>query len=84
MFADAEFTEQWFVDQRRPSGVECPQCESSDIQQRGYPQAAAYVTEFKGRHNERPRDTIAQMRSLAHGMAGKRLQYKTLIGKEAS
>ena len=43
-----------------------------------------YVTEFEGRHSGRPQDTAAQMRSLAHGLAGKRLQYKTLIGKEAS
>ena len=43
-----------------------------------------YIDEFEGRHNGRPTDTIAQMQSLAHGMAGKRLQYKTLIGKEAS
>ena len=34
MFADAEFTEQWFVDQRWPDGVECPRCDSSDIQHR--------------------------------------------------
>ena len=32
MFADAEFTEQWFVDQRWPGGVACPRCDSSDIQ----------------------------------------------------
>ena len=38
-----------------------------------------YVTEFEGRHNERPMDTIAQMRSLAHGLAGKRLPYQDLI-----
>ena len=38
-----------------------------------------YVTEFEGRHNERPMDTIVQMRSLAHGLAGKRLPYSELI-----
>ena len=38
-----------------------------------------YVTEFEGRHNERPSDTIAQMRSLAHGPSGKRLPYSELI-----
>ena len=38
-----------------------------------------YVTEFEGRHNKRPKDTIAQMRSLAHGLAGKRLPYQELI-----
>ncbi len=38
-----------------------------------------YVTEFEGRHNRRPLDTIQQMGSLAHGMAGKRLPYQELI-----
>ena len=38
-----------------------------------------YVTEFEGRHNERPSDTITQMRALAHGLAGKRLPYEELI-----
>ena len=38
-----------------------------------------YVTEFQGRHNDRPSDTIAQMCSLAHGLAGKRLPYQELI-----
>ena len=32
MFSDPEFTEQWFVDQRWPDGVECPRCDSRDIQ----------------------------------------------------
>ena len=38
-----------------------------------------YVTEFEGRHNGRPMESIAQMRSLAHGLAGKRLPYQDLI-----
>lgn len=38
-----------------------------------------YVTEFEGRHNGRPQDTLDQMRSLAHGMAGKRLPYDELV-----
>jgi transposase-like protein len=35
-----------------------------------------YVTEFEGRHNQRPLDTIDQMGSLAHGLDGKRLPYQ--------
>ncbi len=38
-----------------------------------------YVNEFAGRHNQRPKDTIAQMRSMVRGMSGKRLRYKDLI-----
>ena len=34
MFSDPEFTEQWFVDQRWPDGVECPRCNSKEIQRR--------------------------------------------------
>ena len=34
MFGDADFTEQWFVEQRWPSGVACPKCGSLDIQTR--------------------------------------------------
>jgi len=37
-----------------------------------------YVTEFAGRHNQRPSDTIAQMRGVAHRMGGKRLSYRML------
>ena len=33
-FADPDFTETWFVEQRWPEGVECPTCESKDIQHR--------------------------------------------------
>ena len=37
-----------------------------------------YVTEFEGRHNDRPQDTEDQMRGLARGLAGKRLPYAEL------
>ena len=38
-----------------------------------------YVREFAGRHNQRPMDTIAQMRAILRGMVGKRLRYQDLI-----
>ena len=38
-----------------------------------------YVAEFSGRHNDRERDTIDQMSSMAHGMIGKRLRYTDLV-----
>ena len=38
-----------------------------------------YATEFGGRHNDRPLDTIVQVRQLIKGMEGKRLRYKDLI-----
>jgi len=38
-----------------------------------------YVTEFAGRHNIRPLDTIDMMECLADGMVGKRLRYKDLV-----
>ena len=38
-----------------------------------------YVTEFAGRHNVRPLDTIEQMRSIARGMVGKQLKCEDLI-----
>ena len=38
-----------------------------------------YVREFVGRNNIRDMDTIDQMKSLARGMAGKRLRYSDLI-----
>lgn len=38
-----------------------------------------YVTEFVGRHNERPRDTDAQLSHFVHGMDGRRLSYASLI-----
>ncbi|MDE2745675.1 MAG: IS1595 family transposase [Chloroflexota bacterium] len=37
-----------------------------------------YVTEFAGRHNDRPLDTIDQLRGLVQGMVGKRLRYSDL------
>ncbi len=40
-----------------------------------------YVTEFAGRHNQRPYDTIDQMQRVASGMEGKRLRYADLIGQ---
>ncbi|MCY3747759.1 MAG: IS1595 family transposase [Chloroflexi bacterium] len=41
---------------------------------------ARYLGEFEGRHNNRPADTLEQMRRLARGMLGKRLSYAELIG----
>ena len=41
-----------------------------------------YVTEFEGRHNSRPMDTIDQMRTIVQGCVGKRLRYIDLIGPE--
>ena len=38
-----------------------------------------YVTEFAGRHNERPFDTKLQMVVMARGMESKRLRYQDLI-----
>lgn len=38
-----------------------------------------YVTEFVGRHNKRPLDTVDQMGALVRGMDGKRLRYAELI-----
>ena len=34
MFSDADFTERWFVDARWPTGIQCPQCDSTHIQHR--------------------------------------------------
>ena len=39
-----------------------------------------YVSEFAGRHNQRPLDTIDQMRAVWRGMIGKRLRYSDLVG----
>ncbi len=39
-----------------------------------------YVTEFKGRHNNRPKDTLIQMADLMRGCIGKRLRYVDLTG----
>ena len=38
-----------------------------------------YVTEFAGRYNDRPLDTIEQMGGMVRGMVGKRLTYEELI-----
>ena len=38
-----------------------------------------YVTEFAGRHNARPLDTINQMGQMVTGSEGKRLRYADLI-----
>ena len=40
-----------------------------------------YVDEFAGRHNQRPLDTIDQMRGMTRGMVGRRLRYDDLTGK---
>ena len=42
-----------------------------------------YVSEFEGRHNDRPRDTTDQIRHLVQGMRGKRLRYSDLTGNAA-
>ena len=41
-----------------------------------------YVTEFEGRHNNRPMDTIDQMGGIVRGCIGRRLRYQDLIGSE--
>ena len=38
-----------------------------------------YVSEFAGRHNDRPRDTGDQMGRIVQGMNAKRLRYEDLI-----
>ena len=38
-----------------------------------------YVTEFAGRHNDRPLDTEEQMAKRVQGSIGKRLEYQDLI-----
>ena len=38
-----------------------------------------YATEFSGRHNARPADTIGQVNGLIKGIEGKRLRYHDLI-----
>ena len=38
-----------------------------------------YATEFEGRHNARPLDTIDRVKGLIQGMEGKRLRYRDLI-----
>ena len=39
-----------------------------------------YTTEFAGRHNNRPADTVDQMRRMVRGMAGKLLRFRELTG----
>ena len=41
-----------------------------------------YVSEFEGRHNDRPLDTLDQMVAIVQGMMGRRLRYIDLIGPE--
>ena len=44
-----------------------------------------YVSEFAGRHNQRSADTELQMRIMAQGLVGKRLQYKDLaVGRKST
>ena len=38
-----------------------------------------YVTEFEGRHNRRPLDTVDQMAGMAKGGEGKQLRYQDLV-----
>ena len=38
-----------------------------------------YITEFEGRFNDRPRNTIDQMAAMVRGADGKRLRYADLI-----
>ena len=40
-----------------------------------------YVSEFAGRHNQRPLDTADQMAAIARGMDRKRLIYEALIAR---
>ena len=39
-----------------------------------------YVSEFAGRHNVRPMDTVDQMAWMVRKMDGKILRYKDLVG----
>ena len=43
---------------------------------------ARYATEFAGRHNDRPLDTVEQIGAMVKGMDGKRLRYADLIAEE--
>ena len=38
-----------------------------------------YVSEFAGRHNDRPKDTIEQITNIVRSMVGKKLPYKELV-----
>ena len=41
-----------------------------------------YSTEFEGRHNARPMDTVDQLAAMVRGAEGKRLRYDSLIGNQ--
>ena len=41
-----------------------------------------YVSEFEGRHNNRPLDTIVQMARAVRGMEGKQLRYEDLTAPD--
>ena len=43
-----------------------------------------YITEFQGRHNSRPMDTVDQMTHVANGGVGKQLRYKDLIKTDSN
>ena len=40
-----------------------------------------YVSEFAGRFNQRPLDTMVQMECMAKGLMGKQLRYQDLVGR---
>ena len=40
-----------------------------------------YVSEFAGRHNHRPLDTVDQMMAMVSSMVGKHLPYRDLIAE---
>jgi len=41
-----------------------------------------YVAEFKGRHNQRPLDTVDQIKRMVRGGEDERLKYVDLTRKE--
>ena len=41
-----------------------------------------YASEFSGRHNDRPMDTVEQMEGMVRGLEGKRLRYEDLIADD--
>ena len=43
-----------------------------------------YISEFSGRHNDRPLDTIEQMGNMVRGLNGRQLRYADLIDKQPS
>ena len=40
-----------------------------------------YVGAFAGRHNDRPLDTVDQLRAIVRGMVGKRLRHAELTAE---